>query len=230
MADHTLVVNAPQQAEARPNLLRMLAPTIRDIAVPLAAYYALHAAGYSDFAALLAGALISGVIVLVEVVRARRVDAMSALILAGFVFGIVSSLISGDARMMIVRDSLTTGVIGLAFGISALLGKPLTYIAARKAFSANPQKLAEMEYKYENIPAVRKLHNRIAAMWGAGLIGESGLRVVLAYQLPISTMAWLSTVLALSVTTVLMVITIRTVKRVRRTEASAAAGYASEHE
>ena len=58
MADHTTVVNAPQGAETRPNLLRMLAPTIRDIAVPLAAYYFLHAAGYSDFSALLAGAVI----------------------------------------------------------------------------------------------------------------------------------------------------------------------------
>ncbi|GAB2508937.1 VC0807 family protein [Nocardia heshunensis] len=230
MADHTLAVNAPQGAETRPNLLRMLAPTIRDIAVPLAAYYGLHAAGYSDFSALLAGAVISGVMVVVEVVRARRVDAMSALILAGFVFGIASSMISGDARMMIVRDSLTTGVIGIAFAVSALVGKPLTYVAARKAYSGSPQKLAEMQYKFDNIPMVRRTHNRIAAMWGVGMIGESALRVVLAYQLPIHTMAWLSSVLMIGVTTVLMVITVRTIKRVRRSEAQLEAGYASVHE
>ncbi|MFE3192507.1 VC0807 family protein [Nocardia sp. NPDC059240] len=230
MADHTLAVNAPQGAETRPNLLRMLAPTIRDIAVPLAAYYGLHAAGYSDFIALLAGAVISGVMVVIEVVRARRVDVMSALILAGFVFGIASSMISGDARMMIVRDSLTTGVIGLAFGISALMGKPLTYVAARKAFSGSPQKLAEMQYKFDNIPMVRRTHNRIAAMWGVGMIGESALRVVLAYQLPIHTMAWLSSVLMIGVTAVLMSITVRTIKQAKRSEAWMESGYASGHE
>ncbi|MGV9662797.1 VC0807 family protein [Nocardia niigatensis] len=230
MADHTTVVNAPQGAETRPNLLRMLAPTIRDIAVPLAAYYFLHAAGYSDFSALLAGAVISGVMVLVEVVRARRVDAMSALILAGFVFGIVSSLISGDARMIIVRDSLTTAVIGLAFGISAVLGKPLTYVAARKAFSGSPQKLADMEYKFTTIPMVRRLHNRISGMWGVGLIGESVLRVVLAYRLPIHTMAWLSSVLMIGITVVLMAITVRTVKRVKASEPAIEPGYAAVHE
>ncbi|WP_158660747.1 VC0807 family protein [Nocardia seriolae] len=216
--------------EKRPNLLRMLAPTVRDIAVPLAAYYALYGAGYSDFAALLGGAVFSGVMVIIEVVRARRVDAMSALILAGFVFGIVSSMISGDARLMIVRDSLTTAGIGVAFGVSALIGKPLTYVAARKAFSGSPQKVAEMEYKFENVPMVRRLHNRIAGMWGVGLIGESVVRVVLAYRLPIHTMAWLSSVLMVGVTVVLMAVTVRTIKRVRASEVASGAGYASVHE
>ncbi|MVU81272.1 hypothetical protein GPX89_29025 [Nocardia sp. ET3-3] len=230
MAEHTTVVNAPQAAETRPNLLRMLAPTVRDIAVPLVAYYALHAAGYSDFVALFAGGLVSGAMVIVEVVRARRVDFMSALILAGFAFGIVSSLISGDARMMMARDSLITAVIGVAFGGSALIGKPLTYMAARKAFSGNPQKLAEMEYKFANFPMVRKFHNRIAAMWGVALISESVLRVVLVYRLPIHTMAWLSSVLMISVTAAMMAITIRMVKRVKRSEPAMEAGYASVHE
>ncbi|MTE12596.1 VC0807 family protein [Nocardia aurantiaca] len=228
MAD-TATVSAPRSQD-RLSLLRVLAPTARDIAVPLAAYYILHWAGYSDFLALLAGAVFSGVLVLVEVIRVRRVDAMAALILAGFVFGIVSSLISGDARMMIVRDSLTTAVIGLAFGVSVPLGKPLTYVAARKAFANSPAKLAEMELRFRTDPLVRRLHNRIAGMWGVGLIGESVLRVVLAYRLPIHTMAWLSSVLMVGITVVLMAVTIRTIKRVKRTESIAEPGYASVHE
>ncbi|MFE3254617.1 VC0807 family protein [Nocardia sp. NPDC059091] len=229
MADNIAAVPAPQSQD-RPNLLRMLAPTARDIAVPLAAYYLLHWAGYSDFLALLAGAVFSGVMVLVEVIRARRVDALAALILAGFVFGIASSLISGDARMMIVRDSLTTAVIGLAFGVSALLGKPLTYVAARKAFANSPAKLAEMEHKFRTNPLVRRVHNRIAGMWGVGLVGESVLRVVLAYRLPIHTMAWLSSALMIGVTVVLMAITVRTIKRAKRSEEITESGYASVHE
>ncbi|MEU1427549.1 VC0807 family protein [Nocardia sp. NPDC005746] len=229
MADNTLAAPASQAPE-RPNVLRMLAPTVRDILVPLAVYFALHAAGYSDFVALLAGALCSGAVVLVEAIRARRVDALAALILAGFVFGIASSLISGDVRMIIVRDSITTAVIGVAFGISAVVGKPLTYVAARKAFAGSPAKLADMEHKFRTNPVVRRLHNRIAVLWGAGLLGESVLRVVLAYRLPVHTMAWLSSALMIGTTAILMLITVRTIKRLKASESITEPGYAAMHE
>ncbi|MGW4533640.1 VC0807 family protein [Nocardia sp. NPDC004340] len=225
MADNTLAAPA-----ARPNVLRMLAPTLRDIAVPLAAYYALHAAGYSDFIALLAGALFSGAVVLVGVIRARKIDALAALILVGFAFGIGSSVISGDARMIIVRDSVTTAAIGLAFLISALLGKPLTYVAARKGLAGAPERLAQLDHKFRTNPVVRRLLNRIAVMWGVGLMGESALRVVLVYRLPIHTMTWLSSVLMIGVTAVMAVITVRTVKRVKRIEPTAEPVYAAMHE
>ncbi|MFD6355519.1 VC0807 family protein [Nocardia tengchongensis] len=229
MADHTLAAPAPQAA-GRPNVLRMLAPTIRDIAVPLAAYYVLHAAGYSDFIALMAGALFSGAVVLAGVIRARKVDALAALILAGFAFGIGSSLISGDARMIIVRDSVTTAAIGIAFLVSALLGKPLTYVAARKGLAGSPEKLAQLDHKFRTNPLVRRLLNRIALMWGVGLAGESVLRVVLVYRLPIHTMTWLSSVLMIGATAIMTIITVRTVKRVKRTESIEEPGYASVHE
>lgn len=219
-----------QQTGNRANLVRMLAPTARDVLVPLVAYYALHWAGYSDFIALLGGAVASAVLVLSGVIRARRLDALAALILIGFVVGLGASMISGDPRLMIVRDSLTTAGIGLAFLISAVLGKPLTYSAARKAVSGDPQKLAEMEHAFTTNPVVRRAHNRIAAMWGVGLAGESALRVVLAYQLPIATMAWLSTVMMVATFSVLMVITARTIKSIKRSQQIGDQGYASVHE
>ncbi|WP_067824163.1 VC0807 family protein [Nocardia inohanensis] len=213
----TTVTTAPN-TPARPELRKMLAPIARDILVPMAAYYALHAAGCSDFVALLAGAVASGVIVAAGVVRARKLDLFAAIVLGGFAIGLIGSMISGDARMMIVRDSFGTAAVGAAFLIATLLGKPLTYQAVRKAL-AGTARAAEIEQAYRTNAVVRRVHTRLSALWGAGLLAESATRIVLAYQLPVSTMAWLSSVLMAGTVTVLTVITIRTVKAMRKTMA-----------
>lgn len=206
---------AAPQAQ-RPNVLRMLLPVARDIAIPMAAYFTLHELGYSDFIALLAGAAASTATVLIAAVKARKVDVIGAIVLAGFVIGLIGSLISGDPRIMIARDSVGTAAVGLSFLISALAAKPLTYVAVRRALAAAPDRLAAMETAYETRPAVRRTYLNLAILWGAGLFGEAALRVVLAFQLPVHTMVWLSTVLMVATIAVLMVISARTVKRMRQ--------------
>ncbi|WP_067687558.1 VC0807 family protein [Nocardia jejuensis] len=205
------------QTGNRMQVLRMLAPTIRDIAVPVVAYFGLHALGASDFTALLAGAVVSGVMVLTGVIQARKIDAMGVIVLGGFAVGLIGSLISGDARTLIVRDSFGTAVVGLAFLISAMLGKPLTYAAIRKTLAAtDPAKLAVVEQTYRTNPAARRLHVVSTVLWGVALTGEAALRVVLAYQLPVHTMAWLSSVLMVGTISVMVVVTAQIVKRLKR--------------
>ncbi|MRH88096.1 hypothetical protein GFY24_11685 [Nocardia sp. SYP-A9097] len=207
----------------RPGMRRMLLSVARDIAIPMAAYFGLHWLGYSDFVALLAGAVASAVTVLIPAIRARRLDPIAAIVLVGFVIGLIGAVISGDPRIMIVRDSVGTAGIGLAFLISAVLRKPLTYAAIRKALAGAPERLAEVEKSYRTDASVRRTHRSMAILWGAGLFGEAAVRVVLAYQLPISTMAWLSSVLMVATIGSLMVITARTVKRMRQVMAQSAA-------
>lgn len=209
-------LNVPQETTAtRPPLVRMLAPIARDIAVPIAAYYTLHALGYSDFIALLAGAVCSAAIVIFEAVRARKVDLFAAIVLGGFVVGLVGALLSGDARMVIVRDSFGTLLVGSAFLITALIGKPLTYTAAQKALSASAH-LQVMQDAYRTNAAVRRLHSLLSIAWGIALIGEAGLRIVLAYTLPVSTMAWLSSVLMIGTFSIMGLVTAKGIKRIKQ--------------
>ncbi|ASF12160.1 hypothetical protein NBRGN_031_00180 [Nocardia brasiliensis NBRC 14402] len=197
--------------------LRLLAPIARDIAVPVGAYFVMHALGYSDFAGLLAGTVLSGAMVLVEAIRHRRLEVFPAILLSVFAFGLVTSLISGDPRMMIVKDSAGTLLIGLAFLISAVVGKPLTYLAARKAAVAGgPARVAALEAVYRDNAAKRRMFAALAVLWGAGLVGEAMIRVVLAYQLPIPTMAWLSPVLMIAVIVPLLATTVVLRKRADR--------------
>ncbi|MBO0853503.1 MAG: hypothetical protein J2P18_07030, partial [Nocardia sp.] len=78
---------------------------IRDAGVPIGAYYGLHAAGASDLVALGAGTVVSGVFLITEIVRKRRLDPFAAVILASFTLSIVLTLIAGDARFMVAKDS-----------------------------------------------------------------------------------------------------------------------------
>lgn len=194
-----------------------VASIARDIAVPVGAYFVLHALGYSDFAGLLAGTVLSALMVIGQAIRSQRLELMSAIILGGFVFGLVASLISGDPRMMIAKDSAATALIGLAFLISAMIGKPLTYLVARKAVGAGgPARVAELETAYRTDPAKRRAFTVLTVMWGAGLVLEATIRIVLAYQLPIHTMAWLSPVLMIAVVGPLIALSIVARNRGRR--------------
>ncbi|MFI7002446.1 VC0807 family protein [Nocardia sp. NPDC050175] len=206
-----------QPTESSGGVRTWLAPLARDIAIPVGAYFAMHKLGYSDFAGLLAGTVLSAAMLIFLAIRSRRLEVMSAIILCGFVVGLVLSLITGDPRLMIAKDSAATVLIGLAFLISAMIGKPLIYLAARKGIAAGGQaKLAEFEEAYRTNPDKRRAFTVLSVMWGAGLLGEAVLRIVLAYQLPIHTMAWLSPVLMICVIAPLFTVSMLARKRGQR--------------
>ncbi|MEU7139813.1 VC0807 family protein [Nocardia sp. NPDC046473] len=206
-----------QPTESSGGVRTWLAPLARDIAVPVGAYFAMHALGYSDFAGLLAGTVLSAAMLIFLAIRSRRLEVISAIVLCSFVVGLVLSLVTGDARLMIAKDSVGTVLIGLAFLISAMIGKPLIYLAARKGIAASgPAKLAEFEAAYRTNPDKRRAFTALSVLWGGGLLGEGVLRVVLAYQLPVHTMAWLSPVLMICVVGPLFAISMLARKRGQR--------------
>lgn len=214
-ASDTNTVDQPTQSSG--GVRTWLAPLARDIGVPMGAYFAMHKLGYSDFAGLLAGTVLSAAMLVFLAIRSRRLEVLSAIILCGFVVGLALSLVTGDPRLMIAKDSVGTVLIGLAFLISAMIGKPLIYLVARKGIAASaPAKLAEFDESYRTNPDKRRAFTALSVMWGAGLLGEGVLRVVLAYQLPVHTMAWLSTVLIISVVGPLFAVSMLVRKRAQR--------------
>ncbi len=208
---------AEPTATPRLLLIHVFAPIVRDIAVPIGAYFLLTGLGYSDFTGLLAGTLFAGAVLIIETIRARRLEPFAAIMLGVFAFGLIGSLLSGDPRMMIVKDSAGTAIIGIAFLISTAVGKPLTYLSARKILTAaGPAKLAEFEESYRLNPAKRRGFSTLAVAWGVGLVADATVRILLAYQLPIHTMAWLSPVLSIIFFAPLIALSVHSVKRARR--------------
>jgi intracellular septation protein A len=194
---------------------------LRDAGVPMAAYYGLHAAGASNLVALGAGTVVSGVFVVAEIVRKRRLDPFAALILASFALGLVLTFSSGDARFIVAKDSFTTALIGAAFLVSAAVGKPLIYVTAQRGMSAD--NAAAFRERYRTHPPMRRLLGALSVLWGVGLCAEAALRIVLVYHLSIPTMVWLSNVMMAITFGVLIAITMAVVRRARARAARAEA-------
>jgi hypothetical protein len=199
------------------NTVKKLLPVlVKDVVPPVATYYVLHAFGVNDWLALLGGALVSGALLAAEAVRSRRLDVFSGFMLGIFGIGLIGAVLFDDPRLLVVKASLTTAVLGIAFLLSCVVGKPLTYLAYRKAVSSDPAAAADLAAKYEEVPRVRNLMRAMSVIWGAGLLAEAIVRTVLAYQLPVSTMVGLSTVLTVGTIALLLVITVQVAKRARQ--------------
>lgn len=218
----TAADTATQNAGRAAGFRAMLPHLARTVALPAASYYLVHALGGSDVVALLTGTAVSGVVMIAEAVRARRLDPFAAFMVGAFGIGLIGLLFTGDARFLIVKDSFSTLAIGAAFLVSMVIGKPLTFLAARNMVGGGNRVIEQQfELRYSTEPGMRATMKRMSAMWGVGLLTEGVVRIVLAYMLPISTMVWLSTVLMVATVGCLILVTKRMVAAAQRRAAVA---------
>ena len=195
-----------------PSRISMLRGTIlRDVGLPVATYYLLKWAGLNDLLALTAGGLVSGGIAVAGVIRSRRTDPVAVFVLGLFVLGLVTALITGDPRLVLAKDSLTTTVAGLAFLVTTWVGTPLLYHFAIRSAGDTPRG-REIAEKYATMPEVRGRFRALSRLWGAGLIAEAMIRLVLVYTLPINVMVVVSPVLMIGTMALLFSVTLRRMK------------------
>ena len=163
-----------------------------DVGLPLVTYYALHALGVSDWTALLAATGAAGLRLVWVAVRSRRITWFGALMFAVFGIGLALALVGGDPRFLLVKDSFTTGGVGLVFLASLLGTRPLTFSAYR---AWQPAEAAELDAVWDDEPGVRHTFRVSAVVWGLGLLAEAGLRLPLIYVLPLDVAVGASTAL-----------------------------------
>jgi hypothetical protein len=121
-----------------------------------------------------------------ELARHKRVDALSLFVLAGIVFSTIAMLLGGDARVLLLRESLVSGLFGLAFLLSAPTPRPLLYFLARATVQreSDAHDRSRFEELWQNNPRFRRKLAVMNAVWGAGLVAETALRAALAWSLP----------------------------------------------
>ncbi|MFT4217282.1 MAG: VC0807 family protein [Micropruina sp.] len=190
---HAPDAGAPRPAA--PQLTGWRATLVADIALPLVGYYTMHAFGVPDRTALIASTCLAGARLIWEALRHRNVSWFSAVMLATFGAGAALSATGGDPRMLLLKDSVGTALIGVLFLLSLLSVTPLT-LAATQAWRADHA--ARVTALYRSDPRVRRAFRVSTAGWGLGMIGESLVRVPLVYLLPIDVMVGLSTALMIA--------------------------------
>ena len=122
---------------------------------------------------------------LVEFARHRRVDALSLLVVSGIALSLLAMIGGGGVQFLQLREKLVTGVIGLAFVGSALIGKPLIYELARATMRRKSAAEAEQFEALQVHAGFRRTMMVMTWVWGLGLLADVAVSVVLVFALSI---------------------------------------------
>lgn len=123
---------------------------------------------------------------LVELVRFRRVDALSVMVVAGIVLSVAAMALGGSPRMLLLRESLVSGAIGVAFLLSLPMRRPLIFYLARASVAREMEGgAARFEKLFEERPGLPGALRTMTLVWGVGLTGETALRAWMALTWPI---------------------------------------------
>ena len=189
------------------DLTAALRPLLIDIGIPLGTYYLLrNAFGVSLWLSLALSSIGPAVRAIAGLVAERTVNVLAALMLAVNLAGIAVSFLTGDPRAMIAKDSIVSSVIAFAILGSVALRRPLMS-AGLKPFMTKGElrRTAAWDRLSTASPRFRRLEMLFSMIWGVVLLAECAARLVGAYTLPVTTMVWLGTVMALGAIGVAMI-------------------------
>ncbi|MGW6276204.1 VC0807 family protein [Kribbella sp. NPDC055071] len=187
-------------------------PLFLELLLPLIVFYGLRLAGTSQFVALLAGALVTAAATVVHVIRERRVGGIQLFVLGTMVVTVAVSFISGNPRVLLIRNGWGTAALGIWCLLSLAARRPFLYEGGRLILP--PEKAEQWAQNWESHEVFRNVLRTCTAVWGVAFLVDAAVRVVMAATLPIDVVPLLDDVL-LVVTLVALVVFQRTYARSR---------------
>src|SRR6516162_7284228 len=188
----------PRSADRR-DLAAALRPLLVDVGIPVGTYYLLrNAFGVSLWLSLAFSSIGPAVRAVAGLVAERKLNLLAVLMLAVNLAAIAVSFLTGDPRAMIAKDSAVSSVIAFAVLGSVVLRRPLMSTGLKPFMTkGEPRRSAAWDRLSAASPRFRRLELLFSTIWGVALLAECAARLVGAYTLPVTTMVWLGTVLAL---------------------------------
>lgn len=122
-----------------------------------------------------------------SVVQRRRLDTVSALVLGGIAISLVLIALGGSERVLLLRESLITSVIGVVLVGSVAAGRPLLFYLFRQVWSGeDAAAVARWNERWARDAALRRTMNILTVVWGVGLIIEMAVRTLMVFEIEIS--------------------------------------------
>lgn len=176
---------------------KVFGTVLLDIGVPIGSYYLFkYTLGMSEVAALGWGSVFPALRTVWTAVKERKFNGLAGLILIVNVVSLALTFVTGDARLMIVKDSGVTSAVGLGILVSLFMGRPLmTENAKPWLVRGDSRREAAWDKLQEQQPAFRRAEWRFSFVWGVALFLECVVRIIGAYTLSVDTMVWASNVL-----------------------------------
>ena len=122
---------------------------------------------------------------IVEFTRHRRTDALSILTLTGIALSLLAFLGGGGVRFLQLREQLVIAAIGVAFLVSAAIGKPLIFLLARARIKRRSPADAQSFAARRDNADFRRAMMIMTLAWGICLIAEAALSGALIFVLTI---------------------------------------------
>ncbi|MFK0250060.1 VC0807 family protein [Amycolatopsis azurea] len=160
-----------------------------NVAAPMALFYGLRGAGVNQWVALAIGMAPALLRAVYTVVKKRKIDVTALFSLSVMLFSIVISFVTGSPRLLLAKDGLLTVVIG-GWILLSLLRMPFIFQLTRSMMSDEARERADL--KWTKSPTYRHIIRVITAIWGVVLVLDAGVRVLLAYTLPIDSVPLIS--------------------------------------
>ena len=168
--------------------IRALLPTLAfDVAGTMAVYYLLlpHF-GSTSIWPILGASLVPVISNVFNFMRRRTFDVVGIIVLLGLLVGMLPAVFGGSQRLLLVRESFFTGLLGVVLLVSAGLRRPLAYYVIREFLTANE---ALPHERWDYLWRSQYFRHTIRAMtilWGALLVGEFVLRGFMALRMNIA--------------------------------------------
>jgi intracellular septation protein A len=173
-----------QKAQSLHRMLFALLPTILAVAVLPYIIYRLASPYMSTIAALLMAAIPPALVTTTGLIRQRRLNLFGTLALAGIAVKLISALLFKDIRLILISDSLMTGVYGIIMLLSLLFGKPLLLTLAQSMqTNTSPEQYAVIENRWRD--AGSSFLTLLTIVWGTGLLLGLLISIVLTFILTV---------------------------------------------
>jgi hypothetical protein len=141
----------------------------------------------SELHAVMAAAFVPLADGLVGIVRHRRINIVGVLVLLSLVFSGILVLLGGTPQLILARESVLSGAMGIVLLASLLWPQPLVYHLGQHFYAGNvPDRRHEFRRKARS-PWFRSFLRLLTVVWGLVTVVQSGLCTYLALHLPVAT-------------------------------------------
>ena len=188
---------ATQTTSSRIDIRGLLRSIVLNAAIPLVIYLLVKRyISSSEVIALSIAAIFPILFSIFEFVHRRQFDIIAIFSLLGIAVSLVGVLLGGNAKILLIRESFFTAMLGIACFVSLLLPRPLMFYVGRQFIAGkDPEKRAQFNQQW-NSPYARFVHRLITTVWGVAYVGEFIIRIILVYTL--------STALVLAISPILL--------------------------
>ncbi|MEU0304592.1 VC0807 family protein [Streptomyces sp. NPDC006175] len=154
-----------------------------DVALPLLLFYGLRLMGVNQWLALVLSSALPLVRLVYRAIKDRRVERPTLFSLSIMLSATLVSLLTGDPRLVLARESYLTALVGLWMLSTLLASRPFIYQATMPLL---PEATAAAWRKdWDDVPEFRRAMRVLTVAWGTAFMIDAVARVVMAYTLPV---------------------------------------------